>query len=246
MFLALALVLAQPQTMDAGAVERGSAMGLTTLLSETERLQVVGGAMRQQFLPGKVYQVSWWTKPRLSGAFCERQLFGRQLNGGNEEKPRSYAVEDQPNRVQFALAGEGECTDTAGWASPLPGQIAVSLSAMQAFAEVRRLAAGGDKLPFAIACQDEVAKPSICDRPRETLAMLAPGRMGTPRIEPQAYRQDAPNIRTALPPQAGEPVVAVIPFSPGMGDARTTFVSLRMEAGRVVAVELRRSTVIYH
>lgn len=264
MLVAMALLAAQPQTIDAAAMAPLDAMALKSVLPESERIQVVGGDIRRVFVLGSVYSVAWWTEARLSGPFCERSLFSRRLVGNAEagsagpKSSGSYTVELQPDRVQFAVASADGCSRPSGWATPLPGQIAVTLSALQVLVYARRAAGEAGQLPFAITCSDETATSSICDRPRETLANLPLQRLATPSVEPQSYR-DAPltpsaapsagprvRIRTALPPRVGEPVVIRIPFAPGDGEARTLSGTLRIEGGRLVSVSLNRSTVIYH
>lgn len=244
---------AVPATISLERVLKEDAMALApALLPETVRLQIVGASSGRVWSPHRAHAFRWWTAARASGGLCERSLYvmeaeNRLLLGDSTPAGATLALGPLAQRLQFAIPGARGCEDASGYIAPMPGETAAAIEALERLRVAVAAARSQRPLSFAVTCREEMSEQRHCAAPRDALANLPLARLGALEFNSGRRRQLEPGLYQALPGNFQQPPTATFSFPPGGGsDGLTWRVTLEVEQGLLVSVDLGRTTVIYH
>lgn len=255
LFAAAAFTPAVPATISLADVDGAEAMGLAkVMLPETISLQVVNGDVHRLWYPFRSHQIRWWTAPRFSGGLCERSLYwidanNRSLHGDAAPPGASLTVEPHQQRLQFAFPGAKGCETPSGYISPLAGETAAAIEALELLASALDMARAAQPLPFEVTCKEDEERKGRCTNPRAALVQLPLSTMFGVNFETGRYERMAgmaPNIRRQLPATAEFPAVPTVRFGPSADDDLTWSATLHVKDGQIVAVHLGRTFVSSH
>lgn len=270
MLIAMLALLVVPEAVPPGSITVAEVTG-TSMLQLAKRLlpaplatRVIDGRVRRDWLPGQAYTAAFWEEARPAGpTMCQRRFHGLRLAnaaapGGDEDSSVALSVGTLESGTGFGTtyprgADAATCRGVTAFATPTPAASGATIAAIDALTSAMRAASGPDPLPFELACTAEDGDDA-CAQPRIALADLPLDVLFGVSFNTGHYRTVSENnesrprvvVRQMVADPDGKPPKPTIEFGTSGKDGRSWRVELVSDQGRVVAIRMRRSTIIYH
>lgn len=253
---------AAPRSVTWAEVDKKSPPQLSRMfLPPNAAANVIDGKLGRIWLPGQSFGLSLWTAARPAGPMlCHRVLHSLDLKNMKvdwaEVTPPDTAltVGEVRSLDQYATtyprpATRETCAVRLGYISPPENRREMALQAVRRLVWAIDKARGSGRLPFGVTCEEDEDQGARCTQSRAALAQLPLSTMFGVEFDTGRYAQIpgmSPGIIRQVPATKEFPAVPTVRFGPSGDDGLSWFASLDVKDGRLTAVRLRRSMVIYH
>ncbi|MFD1786384.1 hypothetical protein ACFSC3_02245 [Sphingomonas floccifaciens] len=225
------------------------------ILPQEVASKVVAAKVQRRWLPGQVWWIGAREPARVAGAdLCEQQVHSVEAAapsapGGAAPAETALTIGKSESWTEVAVLPTG----VRATATACAGQSYLSVTnqgdrkvaAYRVLRSAMAVAQGRARLPFAMTCRSEA--PAACRDARAALASLPMGALGAINIsclDTQKVRADT--IIRCPPLQPGQSYQAEVRFGPTGPDGQSWTVAFVHRPGWPEAIDLRRTTIIYH